>query len=129
MLVDESLQAVCGDEGVCGLAMACVQGRCGACQSDGDCEGGEACVLDHCVKSERVACRGRSDCGEPESLCILTGLSPGVRGNESMSSVCSRSTGGSSEAPDTALTVAPTPAPKELPAVPLAKLLERARGQ
>ena len=128
MLVDESLQAVCGDEGVCGQAMACVSGRCGACQSDGDCEGGEACVLDHCVKSERVACRGRSDCRDADSLCILTGLSPGVRGNESMSAVCSKSEGGVSETPDTALAVAP-PAVKEPTPVPLTKLLERARAQ
>lgn len=129
MRVDESLQAICGDEGVCGQAMACMNGRCGACQSDGDCEGGEACVLDHCVKSERVACRGRSDCGEPDTLCILTGLSAGVRGNESMSAVCSKSEGGTSETPDTALAVAPAPAEKESPPVPLNRLLERARGQ
>jgi hypothetical protein len=87
-------------------------------------------VLDHCVKSERVACRGRSDCGgDPDTLCVLTGLSPGVRGNESMSAVCSKSEGGTSESPDTALAVAPAPAAKEPTPVPLTKLLERARGQ
>lgn len=93
MLVNTSLQAECGTASHCGLAMACLSGRCGPCMLDGDCAAGERCVLDHCVKAGNVACRSRADCGG-EALCVLTGYSPDPRGNEEMRANCLSTTGG-----------------------------------
>jgi hypothetical protein len=71
----------------CGLATACVTGRCGACRLDAECASGEACALEHCVLATRVACRGRADCSEGE-LCVLSGISADARGNSDMRAYC-----------------------------------------
>lgn len=93
MLVDVSTQSSCESIDGCGLAMACLDGgQCGPCGEDSDCASGEACVLDHCVVESRVECHRTSQCGDDE-VCMLSGYSAGVRGNEDMSAVCSPSHG------------------------------------
>src|SRR5262245_16544198 len=52
MRVNLDSQAFCADKNGCGLAMACIDGRCGPCRTAGDCAEGEVCVLDHCVRAE-----------------------------------------------------------------------------
>jgi hypothetical protein len=88
MLVERTNQSECRRGHACGLALACVDGRCGPCRRDSDCEQGEACVLDHCLLARMVTCRSQSDCGA--DLCILSGLSADPRGNLDMRSLCSR---------------------------------------
>jgi hypothetical protein len=88
MLVDESDAVGC--DGFCGMALACVKGVCGACNSDADCLRDEVCVLDHCLRSSGVSCRSYEDCG-PQSLCVLSGMSADARGNSEMRSYCSNS--------------------------------------
>jgi hypothetical protein len=87
MQIDPGEQAMCEASERCGLATACVTGRCGACRFDAECASGEACVLEHCVLAARVACRGRADCGEGE-LCVLSGISADARGNSDMRAYC-----------------------------------------
>ncbi len=86
MPVDEQ-QAQCDTSERCGLATACIAGRCGGCSADRDCASSEACVLDHCVRSELVACRSRSECRGDE-LCVLSGISSDARGNGDMRAYC-----------------------------------------
>ncbi|MDG2304726.1 MAG: hypothetical protein P8R42_08730 [Candidatus Binatia bacterium] len=100
MLVDESLQAACDTTSRCGLGMACVDGACGACVADGECAVGEACVLDHCVPEKNVACRAKLDC-HGEELCVLSGYSDDLRGNEAMTAFCRPMDGGDDVEEDT----------------------------
>ncbi len=88
MLVDVSVQQECFRSAVCGFALACIDGKCGPCSRDSECEAGEVCVLDHCVLRQLAACRTRKDCGD--SLCLLTGLSADPRNNGDMRSLCSK---------------------------------------
>jgi hypothetical protein len=93
MQVDLSVRALCGEANHCGLAAACTEGRCGPCGTDSDCSANEACVLDHCVPRENVACRTRHDC-PGEQLCALSGYSSDPRGNAEMRAYCLDSSGG-----------------------------------
>lgn len=87
MLVNLNVQPPCDGPGLCGLARACKNGRCGPCEFDAECAPGESCVLDHCVRSVNVGCRRRAECG-PRSACILSGYSAGIRGNQDMRAYC-----------------------------------------
>ncbi len=89
MRVDRAGQPPCSAADSCGLALACIDGRCSACRDDRECAGGERCVLDHCLRSEQVECRTRSDCSDPEALCALSGYSGGdPRSNAELRSYC-----------------------------------------
>jgi hypothetical protein len=95
MLVDlDMLQSECQRSTDCGLAMACKQGRCAPCDRNADCGPGEICALQHCVISSKAECTNRKDCREAGNLCILTGYTPNIRGNEDMESKCLANTGG-----------------------------------
>jgi hypothetical protein len=60
---------------------------------DSQCAAGEGCVLDHCVRSERIGCRRASECAG-DALCVLSGYTGGTaRGNEDMSAYCLGSSG------------------------------------
>ena len=98
MRVDADDAAVCDESARCGMGLACVDGRCGACAADADCAVGEACVLDHCVPAPQVACRGRADCGSGE-LCVLSGVSGDARGNAGMTASCLAPAGGQTQRP------------------------------
>ncbi|PTL83443.1 hypothetical protein [Vitiosangium sp. GDMCC 1.1324] len=87
MQVDLAVRALCGEANHCGLAAACTDGHCGPCATDADCDSGEACVLDHCVRQENVECHSRRDC-PGEQLCALTGYSSDPRGNAQMRAYC-----------------------------------------
>jgi hypothetical protein len=77
----------CEQSAWCGLALACIDEKCGACTSDQDCAPGEGCVVEHCLKTELIGCRSYRDCSP--ALCILSGLTGGTpRGNEDMTSYC-----------------------------------------
>lgn len=121
MRIDMADTALCDAVDSCGLAMACIGGRCGACTGDESCAAGERCVLDHCVRTELASCRTRADCGGDE-LCILGGTSADPRGNADMTARCVAAEGGIPEG------VAPAVAAGE-PAgavpVPAAELLEQ----
>ncbi|MFE8604389.1 hypothetical protein [Archangium violaceum] len=93
MQVDLSVRAMCGEANHCGLAASCMEGRCGPCGTDSDCSASEACVLDHCVPRENVACRTRHDCAGGQ-LCALSGYSSDPRGNGEMRAYCLDSSGG-----------------------------------
>jgi hypothetical protein len=94
MLIDLAVRPPCL-EIACGMARACIEGLCSACQRDDQCLDGEGCVLDHCVKAERIQCRSTRQCGS-NAFCVLTGYSSDVRGNADMSARCiSRASGGS----------------------------------
>ena len=134
MRVDADVQPPCGRSAHCGLARACIDGRCVACRRDGDCEAGEFCVLEHCVQEPATGCRTRQECRGPDELCILSGYSSDPRGNAELRSFCNPGSGGSEE---TALeVVASDPEDEGKPATvsPVQHLLddlrrERARGQ
>ena len=113
MLVNLDHQAFCSAEHPCGLAMACLEGRCGPCSASSDCRNGEVCVLDHCVRSEQSECTGRSDCGKDE-LCILSGYSGGdTRNNAQMRSFCLADKGGREQQPgEHAAAIGPPPEAK-----------------
>lgn len=98
MLVNLNVQPPCDGPGLCGLARACKNGRCGPCEFDAECAPGESCVLDHCVRSANVHCRRRADCG-PRSTCVLSGYSAGVRGNQEMRAYCLAMESGASRGP------------------------------
>jgi hypothetical protein len=87
MPVDLNMSPECDTSSRCGLALACISGHCGPCASDADCAIGEECVLDHCLLRKNVSCRHRRDCDGGDT-CMLTGLSPGARGNSDMRVVC-----------------------------------------
>lgn len=133
MKVDLSLQPPCLEALHCGQAMACdlAAHRCGPCAADADCGAGEACVLDHCVLDSNVACRRRSDCGE-DALCVLSGLSPGARGNAEMRAYCQSNTDGEREetppGEDQATARVPASAP-EHPEVYGGRLLDALRAE
>ncbi|MDD9947301.1 MAG: hypothetical protein OXU20_40050 [Myxococcales bacterium] len=94
MMVNLDRQAFCETKSGCGLAMACLEGRCGPCSESGECAEGEACVLDHCLRAELVSCTSRRDCAADE-LCVLNGYSGGgARNNERMRSECMGLEGG-----------------------------------
>jgi hypothetical protein len=83
----------------CGLALACIDGLCGACTRDEQCAPGEGCALDHCMPSASIGCRTRSDCSG-DALCILSGITGGTaRGNEDLRAYCLSPSGGSPMAP------------------------------
>lgn len=96
MLIDKSLQAICEGKNSCGLAMACIDNRCGPCSNDSDCGTGETCILDHCLVEDNSSCRTASDCERGE-LCILSGYSIGPRGNEKTLSYCQATVSGSKQ--------------------------------
>jgi hypothetical protein len=124
MRIDTAETALCDGIDACGLAMACIGGRCGACAGDDSCAAGERCVLDHCVRTEHAACRTRADCGADE-LCILGGYSADPRGNAAMTARCVGAEGGIPEGQG------PVPAPGEpagVVVVPAAELLEQAEA-
>jgi hypothetical protein len=124
MLVNLNAAPPCETSAGCGLARACKDSRCVACSSDMDCATGEACVLDHCVRSEQVSCRERQDCG-PDSVCMLSGYSTDLRGNRDMQTLCSdRSSGADRSAARTPVAVHPRGAPGP---APYADLFESAR--
>jgi len=107
MRVDLSQRQYCEASSYCGFALACLDDqRCGPCQRDDQCAGGEVCVLDHCVAAASAGCRTRADCGGGggDALCVLSGLSGGdPRGNTGMRSYCRSSSGGTPQdeaAPD-----------------------------
>ena len=80
--------AECDSSERCGIALACIDGRCGACQVDANCATGERCVLDHCLLAANVGCVRRHDC-RIEELCLLEDMdSPGPRGNLELRSKC-----------------------------------------
>jgi hypothetical protein len=87
MLVDMTVQPECVDEMPCGLARACVNGKCAPCETDSDCRQGEGCVLDHCLISKMIQCRSSKQCAT-NATCILSGYSGDVRGNGEMISKC-----------------------------------------
>lgn len=89
MRVEREGQPPCSAADGCGLALACIEGRCAACRRDAECAKGEVCALDHCVRSERAECRSRSDCNESGAVCALSGYSGGdSRGNSEMRAYC-----------------------------------------
>jgi hypothetical protein len=96
MLVDLSLQPACDRADGCGLAMACIAGRCGPCRVDAECAAGEVCVLDHCVPGGAAACRSAADC-PAGALCVLDGYSADPRGNAAMNAACQSRSGGASD--------------------------------
>jgi len=107
---------------------ACVDDACAPCEGDSQCEAGEACILNHCVPHERVACRRRADCTEG-GLCLLSGYSSGVRGNEDMHAYCAASSGPSERGlVEQASEITEPPGVYEQRAVTFDNLLERARG-
>jgi hypothetical protein len=93
MPIDLTRSPPCDASEHCGLARACVNGVCTACDDDSDCTSSEGCVLGHCVQKSLMHCRSKRDCGADE-MCILSGYSSDARGNESMTSVCNPSSGG-----------------------------------
>ena len=102
MLVDRNVKQMCGNSNHCGNALACILGTCSPCTEDSHCgKKGVVCVLDHCVQEENVRCRTRSDCASEsmradssDALCILSGYSAEVRGNEDMEAYCVDADGG-----------------------------------
>ena len=106
MLISTDAVPPCEESATCGLARACKAGKCVACSADGDCAGGEVCVLDHCIARDLAGCRSRTDCASGD-LCALSGYSSLARGNEGMRSLCLDPKSGSSAMPE------PEPAPPD----------------
>ncbi|MFM2416164.1 MAG: hypothetical protein RL385_887 [Pseudomonadota bacterium] len=92
MLVQQVPVQHCSAEVACPLGMACNKDVCGPCTADSDCLAGESCALDHCVPKDQNGCRGREDCNDGE-LCVLSGYSSSLRGNDEMFSFCSTGIG------------------------------------
>ncbi len=88
MLVDVAHPQWCEQTQQCGMALTCRNSQCLPCSSASDCGSGEDCVLDHCVKQDKVECRRNAECGGPSKACILSGYSAGPRGNETMKAYC-----------------------------------------
>jgi hypothetical protein len=86
MLVDLAVSPPCL-EGFCGMARACVNGACTACNRDDECLTGEVCVLDHCLHADHVRCRSSRECRGDE-VCMLSGYSHDGRANADMQSYC-----------------------------------------
>jgi hypothetical protein len=123
MLVDMNASPFCESTSACGLAQSCRSGKCVACEADTDCAEGEQCVLDHCLKKTLVGCRSRSEC-RGQSLCVLSGYSSGLRGNEDMRSFCNDNRSGAPRGP-AGPAVAPAPDPRK--SLPNDDLLQNAR--
>lgn len=87
MPVQEKLRVACHPDIGCGLALACVGGFCGACTTNDQCMSGEECVLERCLLEELVGCVTDQDCDAGE-VCLLSGVSPGPRGNQDLHSYC-----------------------------------------
>ena len=98
MLVNLNVQPPCDGPGLCGMALACKNGRCGPCEFDAECGPGESCVLDHCLRSANVRCHHTADC-EPRSTCVLSGYSGGARGNADMRAYCLALESGANQLP------------------------------
>jgi hypothetical protein len=94
MLVDLAIQPPCERSEQCGMARACVGGRCAPCTSDSDCAAAEVCVLDHCVLRIQANCRVRKDCRDEDAMCVLSGYTAAPRGNEKTRADCISSRGG-----------------------------------
>jgi hypothetical protein len=123
MAIDPEATAPCDAVDACGLAMACIGGRCGACTGDDSCAPGEICALEHCVRAELASCKSRADCGA-DALCILGGTSPDPRGNAAMTARCLPAAGGISD--DVPTVIAGEPAlPVPVPAAELLEQVER----
>jgi hypothetical protein len=101
MLVRMDTQPECETADTCGLALACIAGRCGPCRRDSDCLSGERCALDRCVRAQAFGCASHRDCRGDE-LCVLNGVSTDLRGNATMTSRCLAPRGGepAAELPD-----------------------------
>src|SRR6185503_20989328 len=95
-LVDVSTPQWCERTDQCGLALSCRSNKCLLCQQAADCNGGEDCVLDHCVKRDLIECRASTDCGPAsgKKVCILSGYAAAPRGNEGMRAYCLDTTSG-----------------------------------
>jgi hypothetical protein len=129
MLVNLNVQPPCDGPGLCGMARACKNGRCGPCEFDAECAPGESCVLDHCVLSANVRCRRRADC-EPRSSCVLSGYSGGVRGNQDMRAYCVAPESGADRPPRASPEGPPPKDPRaRLPDDDLLKAAANARAQ
>ena len=87
MRVRRDFRAVCTQPDGCGQALACLDGFCGPCRASADCADGEVCVLDHCVLEGLADCASASEC-PVENLCVLSGYSPGRRGNQALHAFC-----------------------------------------
>lgn len=104
MRVDLNVRQTCRDSKDCGNALACLDRVCSPCNQDAQCGAREVCVLDHCVRDENASCRSRAECGavatgsEPgDALCVLSGYSNNVRGNEEMRAFCQVLEGGTAQ--------------------------------
>jgi hypothetical protein len=122
MLIDLDAVPPCESSATCGLARACKEGKCLACQVDGDCDSGEVCVLDHCLLRQLAGCRRRRDC-EKGSMCLLSGYSGGARGNAEMQSRCVDPKSGVGVRPRPSA----APVADDRPSLPDDDLLRRAR--
>jgi len=50
-------------------------------------------AIDHCLLMKNIECNNSKDCQKDE-LCVLSGYSSDMRGNESMKSFCRSNSGG-----------------------------------
>lgn len=123
MPIEAEATALCDAVDACGLAMACIDGRCGACAADDSCAPGEICALDHCVRAELASCRSRADCGA-DALCILGGTSADPRGNAAMTARCLPAAGGVRDDP-APVSAGELAAPVPVPAAELLDQVER----
>jgi hypothetical protein len=123
MPVSPDDNATCSASARCGLALACLDGRCGPCQRDDECATGEGCVLQYCLRLENIGCRLRKDC-TVGALCELTGLTSDPRNNATMRAICRAASGGA-EAPPPELVVG---LPTSPPEVQLDDLMAMARA-
>ncbi|WAS89657.1 hypothetical protein [Nannocystis punicea] len=98
MLPDPTTVWPCMPDGTCSMARACIDGRCLPCAHDKECRAVERCVFAHCVLSDRIECRSRRDCDDPEALCLLSGYTPlDPRSNRDMHAYCRSPRGGTRE--------------------------------
>lgn len=114
----------CIESSRCGLARACLNGKCIGCSLDHDCAESEVCVLQHCVLEENTKCTSRSQCGKDE-YCVLSGYSSDARGNENMLAFCQSLDGG---LPDSSPRTFQVPGERQEPPVKYEDLLERVRS-
>jgi len=131
MRINMAYRVPCETTSTCGMGKSCQEGLCGPCQVDGDCLSGEACVLDHCVPNEGVACRRRADCAGSDELCMLSGYSADVRGNASMKASCVSTSSGAGRRPARPQPAAEEPAAEETapPATELDLLFEDMKNE
>jgi hypothetical protein len=87
MRVRRNFRAACTLPDGCGQALACLDGFCGPCRESTNCADGEVCVLDHCVLEALADCASGSEC-PVGNLCVLSGYSPGRRGNQTLRAFC-----------------------------------------